>query len=317
MARIILVVISLVCTTLVFAKSVQEFEQIMSSLNTVTGTYYLDDKREGFNDRRKELISNIEELEAQIEKDPLNPVLHLLLGFYSRGMAFLRIEIDLNPRRRAGEIARKDARSDPERLKWLELATKSYIKALELDAQGAHPMRLTRQMIYDMTQDVLLDPSVNEAAIRREMALTESPPTETYYWDSYNAMFQSYLAAKRFSDALRILDEMTTRFPDHISEIQTAQANVQLAIDTPEEKQQETKAISVKTEQSKSVETKTAEQKLMQPSDRPEVPRAPAQKAIESAKNPPEIESSTLFLVGMASVVLVFLGLFLLRRRQR
>ncbi|WP_144395383.1 hypothetical protein [Pleionea sediminis] len=304
-----LIVISFLLINSIFlqAENLREYEELVHSLRA-TPTSYLKNGQGELVDKSDEINARLEELNIKISRDPNNPILYLLKGLYYRAKVTIRNDIYLRKLRREGKITKEEANQDPERKRLIDKVTENYVKALELDSNQAHSLRLTKQMLYDITQDVVLDPAVNEAAIKREMALTKTAPTSTYYWDSYETMFQMYLGGKQYDEALRILDEMLDKFPGRTEIIQTAIANVELAKNTAEEKWKSTPAIS---------KDDRASQKQVEPAEEKQVVDSKSVEPKKEEAQAEEPESKTQFLlIGIAVFCLLLVGFVLLFGRK-
>lgn len=115
------------------------------------------------------------------------------------------------------------------------IITDHYVKGLNYAIESGE--KIDPQWLYIITASTILDTQVRESIIRYEMHLNQSsPPTETYFWDSYSSIYEAYLNKKDYGNAQRILDEMSNKFPQKKQKVQKAQLGLEKYIEEHSEK---------------------------------------------------------------------------------
>jgi len=110
------------------------------------------------------------------------------------------------------------------------IITEHYVNGLNHAIETGE--KIDPQWLYIITESTILDTQVREAVIKYEMNLNKnSPPTETYFWDSYSSIYEAYLNKKDYENAQRILDEMEDEFPNLKEKVITARQKVKAYVE--------------------------------------------------------------------------------------
>lgn len=77
------------------------------------------------------------------------------------------------------------------------IITDPYVKGLNHAIKTGE--KIDPQWLYIITASTILDTQVREAVIRYEMHQNQNtPPTETYFWNSYSSIHETYLNKKDY-----------------------------------------------------------------------------------------------------------------------
>ena len=198
------------------------------------------------------------------------------------------------------------------------IITDHYVKGLNHAIESGE--KIDPQWLYIITASTILDTQVREAVIRYEMHQNQTtPPTETYFWDSYSSIYEAYLNKKDYENAQRILDEMVIKFPQKKEKVETAQTGLNTYIEKHAEKIKADAAKADKTVK-KSVQETVEKVKMITNNDVFEAPseaknteqRAPIDQTAQLELDP-RIKLYGPFILGF----LVLLGMYLFNNRKR